>query len=96
MQTTLSALTLRLNAEDARQRLREKGVTYTDAKGNKSNFDLPATGETTPLGLVTYILASPNNPNALEFHLAWEMALSNAPIKIAYIDAVNGEIVATE
>ena len=96
MQITLSALSVRLKAEDAAQKLRENGVTYTDAKGNRSSFSLPAAGKTNPRGLVTYILAANGHPNALEFHLAWEMELTNAPVKIAYVDAVNGEIVATE
>jgi len=96
MQTALAALSVRLKAEDAVQQLRENGLRYTDAKGTKVNFKVPAASEINPRGLVTYILASNDKPDALEFHLAWEMELSNVPIKIAYIDAITGETVAAE
>jgi hypothetical protein len=52
--------------------------------------------EITPRGLTTYILSAANRPDALEFHLAWEMELSNAPVKFAYVDAVKGDIVAAK
>lgn len=96
MQTALSALTVRLKAEDVVQQLRESGLSYMDPKGNKLNFKVPAAGEINPRGLVTYIIAANEKPDALEFHLAWEMELGNAPVKIAYIDAINGETVAAE
>jgi hypothetical protein len=96
MQTTLSALSVRLKAEDAVQKLRESSLSYTSPNGSKLNFKVPAASEITPHGLVIYVLASKDKPDALEFHLAWEMELGNAPVKIAYIDAINGETVAAE
>ena len=62
------------------KQLRDNGVTYTDAKGNKSSFKVPASGEINPRGLVIYVLPK-SQGEALEFHLAWEMELSNAPVK---------------
>jgi hypothetical protein len=96
IQTALAALSVHLKAEDAVQLLRENGVAYSDPQGTRLNFKVPAASEITPRGLVTYILASKETPDALEFHLAWEMELSNAPIKIAFIDAITGETVAAE
>lgn len=96
MQTALAALSVKLKAEDAVQHLHENGLAYEDAKGNKVSFKVAATGEITPRGVVTYILPSKSRPDALEFHLAWEMELTNAPVKIAYVDAMNGEIVAAD
>jgi hypothetical protein len=93
MQNALSALSVQLKAEDAVRQLREKGLVYSDSKGNKVNFAVPASVEITPRGLTTYIL--PAN-SSLEFHLAWEMELTNAPVKVAYVDAVKGDIVAIE
>jgi hypothetical protein len=69
---------------------------YTDPKGNKVNSKLPAGGELKPRELVVYILASKSQPEALEFHIAWEIELSAAPVKIAYLDAVSGEIIGVE
>lgn len=96
LQTALSALSVRLKAEDAAQQLRDNGLVYTDPKGNKINSKLPAASEIKPTGLVTYIVASKNQPAALEFHLAWETELSNAPVKVVYIDTINGEIIAVD
>ncbi len=96
MQTTLSGVSIRLKAEDAVQQVRDKGLDYTDPQGNKLTFKVPAAGAINPRGLVTYILPSKDKPDALEFRLAWEMELSNAPVKIAYIDAVSGDTVAVE
>ena len=95
MQNALSALNVRLKAEDAVQQLREKGVMYVDAKGNKLAFPVPNSGAASALGLTTYILPATNRPEALEFHLAWEIELTNAPVKFVYLDAVSGEIIAT-
>ena len=96
MQNALSALNVRLKAEDALQQLREQGLVYLDAKGNKPTFAVPASNEIGARGLTIYVLPAKNRPDALEFHLAWEMELTNAPVKFAYVDAVSGKIVATE
>ena len=94
IQSDLSALNVKIKAEDAVQQLHSQGLTYPDARGNKTTFNVPATVEITPQGLTVYVLPSATKPNALEFHLAWEMEFTNAPFKFAYVDAVNGEIVA--
>ena len=96
LQTALSALNVRVKAEDVIQQLSTNGLAYTDGKGSKLNLKLPAGSQINPRGLVVYILASKERPDTLEFHLAWEMELSNLPIKIAYIDAITGETVAVE
>jgi hypothetical protein len=96
IQNALSALSVQLKAEDAVKQLREKGLVYLDPKGNKLNLAVPTSVEITPRGLTTYILPANNRPDALEFHLAWEMELSNAPVKFAYVDAVKGDIVAAK
>ena len=46
--------------------------------------------------LVIYVLPSAGRADSLEFHVAWEVALTNAPAKTVYLDAVNGEIIAVE
>ena len=96
IQTALAALNVRVKAEDAVKQLRENGIMYTDAKGNASNFKIPAANEINARGLVIYILPSKSQPDALEFHLAWEIQPGTAPIKTAYVDAVNGETIAVE
>jgi hypothetical protein len=94
IQTALVAVSAKLKSEDAVKQLRDNGMTYTDANGNNSNVRVPPGSDLNPLGLVIYVRPSTNQADALEFHLAWEIQLSNASIKMVYIDAVNGEAVA--
>jgi len=69
---------------------------YTDKNGNASTVKMPAAPEFNTNGLVIYVLQSKSQPDTLEFHIAWEIQLGNAPIKVAYIDAVTGETIAIE
>jgi hypothetical protein len=96
IQTSLSAFGVRVRSREAVQQMRDKGLIYTDSRGTRSDLRVPATAAITPQGLVTYILPSKDNPDSLEFHLAWEMQLSDVPIKTAYIDAITGETLAVE
>jgi hypothetical protein len=96
IQSAISALNVRPRAEDAIQQLREKGLVYLDANGNKQTFTVPASSNITARQMTIYVLPAKNRSEALEFHLAWEMDLTNAPVKLAYVDALTGETVATE
>ena len=96
IQTYLAAVSPGIKAEDAVKQLRLNGATYTDANKNASNLKIPAANDVNPRELVTYILPSKSQPEALEFHIAWEIQLVNAPVKTAYVDAVNGETIAVE
>jgi hypothetical protein len=96
IQTSLSALGLRPKAEDAVQQLRAKGLTYPDANGNKVSFTITPSSEINPRTLTIYVLPAKKSSESLEFHLAWEMAFTNAPVKLAYVDAVSGEVIAAQ
>jgi hypothetical protein len=97
IQASLPAFSgVRLRSREVIQKLRDEGLAYTDASGTKVNARLPAANDIRASGLVTYILPSKNPTEALEFHLAWEIELSNGPVKIAYIDAISGDIIAVE
>lgn len=96
IQTALAALNVRVKSEDLVKQLRENGIMYTDPQGSASNYKIPAANELNTRGLVIYVLPSKSQPEALEFHLAWEIQLGTAPIKTVYVDAVNGETIAVE
>lgn len=95
IQAALAAVAVKLTAEDAVKQLRENDITYTNAQGTNSSLRVPAASELKPRELVTYVRPSPSRP-ALEFHVAWEVEVSNAPIKTAYVDAFKGEIIAAQ
>jgi hypothetical protein len=96
IQSALSALNVRPRSEETLQKLRAKGLTYEDAQGIERTFAVPPSSEMTARQMTIYILPAKDQPDALEFHLAWEIEFTNAPIKLAYVDALNGEVVATE
>lgn len=93
IQTALSAVAIKLKAEDAVKQLTSNDVSYSNASGAKLIFR-PATNQLEPHELVTYI-TSADNQTALRFHEAWEIGVTNAPIKTVYVDAVTGQVVGT-
>ena len=96
IQSALSALNVRPRSEETLQKLRAKGLTYVDAQGIERNLAIPPSSEMTARQMTIYIVPAKDQPDALEFHLAWEIEFTNAPIKLAFVDALNGEVVATE
>jgi hypothetical protein len=93
IQTAFSNLTFSRNSAEAVKQLREKGVSYVDNQGNPVNFAIPSNSQPVSHGLTVYIKPA-KNKGGLEFHIAWEVELSNAPAKLIYVDAINGEVVA--
>jgi hypothetical protein len=96
IQTTLAGITLKLKPEDASSQVLNTPITYTDAAGTQQTLKVAAATQVKPRELVTYIRASKNKPDALEFHIAWEVEVVSAPAKRVFVDAVNGEIIAAE
>jgi hypothetical protein len=90
------ALAAKLTGEDAIKRVRENEVPYADPKTARLTYRLPAGAELSSRELVTYVKPSSSVANALEFHIAWEIAVTNAPVKLVYVDSINGEIIAAE
>ena len=96
IQNAISALNVRPRSEATVQQIRAKGLTYVDAQGTQRTITIPASSEISPRQMTIYILPSKDQTDALEFHLAWEIEFTNAPVKFAYVDALNGEVIATE
>jgi hypothetical protein len=94
IQTALSAPGIRIRSAEAVRQLREKGVNFVDSKGMTQNFTISPASTVNPISLTTYILPAKENANALEFHTAWEIELTDAPVKFVYFDAVTGQILA--
>jgi hypothetical protein len=93
LQAALAAVVPRAKSDDVITHLRAKGITYTDSTGKQQNYQLSANSEITTSELVIYVLPSTTHPDTLELHLAWEVALKNAPVSYVYVDAVEDEII---
>ncbi|MBC7910225.1 MAG: hypothetical protein H7Y30_06980 [Pyrinomonadaceae bacterium] len=71
-------------------------VTYTDANGGKQTYTLPEKEKISARELIIFPLERAGDVPVLEFHVAWEVLVSDAPEMRIYLDAVTGEIVGAE
>lgn len=94
LQAALAAITPRVKPEEATQPLLKGVLTYTDSAGKQQTYSLSANNKVEVGELVTYARATRDRPDSLEFLIAWETSISNAPFKNAYVDAVTNEIIA--
>lgn len=78
--------------ENVIKSLAGKPITYTDAAGRASTFTLTSQNQITPRQFVIFPRLREDAPPALEFHLAWEVAVDGAPVRTIYLDALTGEL----
>ena len=82
LQATLAGLTPKLTADEAVNRI-------------KTQQTLPANARIEARELVVFARPSQDPPSGLEIRLAWEIDITNAPIKKIYLDAISDEIIST-
>lgn len=92
IQTALSLSAPQLKAEDVATHLAGRKVTYTDSAGLERTYVIGTASMINVLQVVTYPLISAANASTLEFHLAWEVNLTEAPVKTIYYDALTDEV----
>ncbi len=92
LQATLNNLTPKIGAEQAVNRIKTQPVTT--ATGQPQTLTLPANAVVEARELVVYAKPSSNPPSGLEIRLAWELDVSNGPIKKVFLDAISEEIIA--
>ena len=95
LQPTLASLTPKLTGEDAVNRVKTQPTAVTDINNRQQSFSLPANAVVEARELVVYAGAPKDPPSSLEIRIAWEIDITNAPIKKVYLDAISGEIIAT-
>ena len=93
LQTALAPLTPRMTAEDAVKTVRGTDLPYTDPSGRQTTFRAAASDEVSAVELVIYVLPSAGRTDALELHIAWEMAVGANPRRLVYLDAVDGKLI---
>jgi hypothetical protein len=64
-----------------------------DATGQQRSFALGPNDVLNVKQLVAYVMSS-NDQQTIELHLAWEIDVTNGPIKTIYLDAVTEEVIA--
>jgi hypothetical protein len=91
LQAAIASITPAVKPEDAVKYIQDNGVTYTDVNGRPQTVKLLSnSGDVREM--VVYV--SPAQ-GSLQFHLAWEIKISNAPIKTVYLDAVDSKVLGT-
>lgn len=92
IQSALSAATPQLKGEEIPAKLIGRTFTYSDSAGQHT-YTISPSSQINLQQLVVYPRLTLTKP-ALEFHLAWEISLANAPVKTIYLDALQDEVIA--
>lgn len=93
LQATLAQVSPQVTGEDAVNALKAQPISITNM-GGQQTITLPANAELEPRQLVVYALPPSGQTGGLELHLAWEINVTNSPIKTIYFDAVSSQIIA--
>jgi len=93
LQSSLSGLTPRVTAETAATVVKGKSFTVPDATGQQRSFALGPNDVVNVKQLVAYVMSS-NDQQTIELHLAWEIDVTNGPIKTIYLDALTEQVIA--
>jgi hypothetical protein len=91
--SALTGLTPKVTSENAEALVRGRSITARDAARQEHTFTID---QSTPLEvhqLVVYVTPSLDQ-QTLEVHLAWEIDVTNGPIKAIYLDAVTEQVFA--
>jgi len=90
LQAALGGLVPKINGEQAVNIIRTQPVTT----GQQQNVSIPANATVEARQLVVYAQPSKDPSSGLEIRLAWEIDITNSPIKKVYLDAISQEIIA--
>ena len=93
LQAALNGLVPKVTPENAATLVVGHQITAPDAGGQTRSFTLPATTGLDVVQLVAYVLPSLDQ-QTLELRLAWEIDVTNGPIKTIYLDAISEEVIA--
>ena len=85
LQGTLNSLTPKITAEQA----------VNNIKTQQQGISLPANATVEAKQLVVYAQASKEPSSGLTLRLAWEIDVTNGPVRKVYLDAISNEIIAT-
>lgn len=95
LQKTLAGITTALRADQVAENLRARTLTYADAQGRAQTYTITSGEQIMVRELVIYPLRSESEPDALELHLAWEIAVGKGTgALLVYLDAATNKVIA--
>ena len=95
LQSSIASLSPQITREEATNRVMNASVSIVGASGQQSFYQLSSSNRPEARELVIYAKDPHTVGGTLELRLAWEIAVSNAPVKLVYLDAIKGEIIGT-
>jgi hypothetical protein len=91
IQAALKTALPRALADEVPAKLMGHAFNYSDSTGPHT-YTITTANQINVQQLVVYPRAISSPAPALEFHLAWEISLTNAPVKVIYLDALQDEV----
>ena len=93
LQQSLNNLTPKVTPENVSALVKEHQISAPDAGGQQHTFTLTVNDAVDVRQLVGYCMVAPDK-QTLELHLAWEIDVTNGPIKTIYLDAMTEQVIA--
>ena len=94
LQPALGGLTPKINSDEAVEHVRAQTVVAADANGRQQTFNIPSSAALAVRQLVVYAQPSAEQANGLQLYLAWEIEVTNGPMKMVYLDAMSDRVIA--
>ena len=95
LQPALNSLTPKVSAEEAVNHVSGKPVVATNLNGaQQQTFTIPANATLAARQLVVYAQPAADQTNGLQLRLAWEIEVTNGPVKVVYLDAISDQVLA--
>jgi len=95
LQAALNGLTPKITADEAIDHVRKQAVSVPNVNGTQQTLTLPTNATLAAHELVVYAQPSPDQSNGLQLRLAWEIQVTNGPVKTVYYDAIADQVIAT-
>jgi len=90
LQPVLNGLAPKITATDAIDHVKKQAIA---APGVNGTFTLPANATLAAHELVVYAQPAPDQSNGLQLRLAWEIQVTDGPIKTVYYDAIADQVI---
>ncbi|HET9478108.1 MAG TPA: hypothetical protein VFO72_02105 [Pyrinomonadaceae bacterium] len=94
IQPELAGLTPTITSEQAIDQVRKQSVVISGVEGRQQTFSIPSSAALAARQLVVYAQRMTDQTSGLQLHLAWEIEVTNGPIKMVYLDAISNQVIA--
>jgi hypothetical protein len=94
LQAPLAGLTPQITADQAVDHVKRQAVAAPGANGQQQTFAIPSNATLAARQLVVYAQPAADQSNGLQLRLAWEVEVTNGPVKVVYLDAISDQVIA--